>query len=250
MVSGGSLDKTKFMAAKIYPKRGGPDGERVTNRKIRVAIVDDHPLCRDGLRLALQQDSRFEFTGEAENREAALKLILQQKPDVTVLALDSSGIDGLEITSVLKAKKSATRLVILTATSDEQVFNKALSLGIGGYVMKKNGPEEILNCVAAVAQGKTYVCPTLTDFLLRRRSHVEFVGTRRPGIGALTASERRILKHIAHGKTSKTIAAELSVSRRTVESHRASISYKLQLKGPNSLLQFAVEHRDALDHLT
>jgi len=240
------------MAAKIYRKHIGPTSksDKQTNGKVRVAVVDDHPLCRKGLRQAIQEDARFEFAGEADNGPAGLELILEQKPDVAVLDISPAGVDGLEIAGILKTKKCATRLVILTVLNDEKLFNQALNLGIRGYVLKKSGGAEILSCVAAIASGDAYVSPALTDFLLRRRSHIEFLEMRRPGLENLTSAERRILRHVAQGKTSRTIASELSISRRTVESHRTSISSKLQLKGPNSLLQFAVENRDALNHLT
>jgi DNA-binding NarL/FixJ family response regulator len=238
-------------AKKIHRDNRDPvvDASPPMNR-IRVVVVDDHPLCRKGLHQILQDDGRFEFAGEANDNESGLKMIFQEKPDVAVLDVSPSGVNGLEMAGVLKAKKSATRILILTAISDERLLNKALSLGITGYVLKMNGASEVLNCVAAVAAGKAYVSPSLTDFLLRRRTGVEFLERRRPGLEGLTAAERRILKDVAQGKTSKAIAAELSISQRTVESHRTSISSKLQLKGPNSLLQFAVEHRDALNHLT
>ncbi len=221
----------------------------VASVRIRVVVVDDHPLCRKGLYQAFHDDSRFEFAGEATDRETGLALILQQKPDVAVLDVSVPGVNGLEMAGLLKATKSSTQLVILTELNDEATFNKALSLGINGYVLKRSGAVEVLNCVASVAAGKAYVSPALTDFLLRRRNGAEVLGRRQPGLDGLTAAERRILRDIARGKTSKIIAAELSISRRTVESHRTSISSKLHLTGPNSLLQFAVEHRDALNHL-
>jgi DNA-binding NarL/FixJ family response regulator len=223
---------------------------RPAKGRIRVAIVDDHPLCRKGLRLAILEDTRFEVVGEADHSEAALKLILQHKPDVAVMDVNLSGISGLEVAGILKAKQSKTHLVVLTVLNDEKVFNRALNLGIRGYVLKKNAAAEILSCIAAVARGEAYVSASLTDYLLRRSSRVESLTTHQPGLESLTAAERRILKRIAQGKTSREIAAELFVSHRTVESHRVNISAKLQLKGPNNLLHFAVEHRDALNHLS
>jgi DNA-binding NarL/FixJ family response regulator len=133
---------------------------------------------------------------------------------------------------------------------DEQAFNQAMNLGIKGYVLKENAAEEILNCIASVADGDAYVSPSLTGFLLRRRNRTDTLAGKTPGLDDLTTAERRVLKAIAQKKTSKAIAAELFISPRTVESHRANISAKLSLKGPNSLLQFAVEHRDALNQLT
>jgi DNA-binding NarL/FixJ family response regulator len=202
------------------------------------------------LRQVILSDSRFELSGESADGEDALQLIQKTKPDVAVLDVNLPHMSGLEVASVLQAKGSKAGLVILTMLKDEQAFNQAMNLGIKGYVLKENAAEEILNCIASVADGDAYVSPSLTGFLLRRRNRTDTLAGKTPGLDDLTTAERRVLKAIAQKKTSKAIAAELFISPRTVESHRANISAKLSLKGPNSLLQFAVEHRDALNQLT
>jgi DNA-binding NarL/FixJ family response regulator len=124
-----------------------------------------------------------------------------------------------------------------------------MNLGVKGFVLKENASDEIIKCIVSVAAGEPYVSPSLTSFLLRRRNRAEALAARKPTLSDLTTAERRILKGIAQKKTTKEIASELFISPRTVESHRANISTKLLLKGANSLLHFALEHRDALDHL-
>jgi DNA-binding NarL/FixJ family response regulator len=218
--------------------------------KIRVMIVDDHPLFRQGLRQAVGGDSRFEVVGEAEDGQVALERILELRPEVAVLDVNLPTLNGLEIAGALRAKKSKVNLVILTMLKDEQAFNKALNLGIHGYVLKENAADEILNCIAAVSRNEAYVSPSLTDFLLRRRSRAESLASHKPGLEDLTVAEKRILKRVAQGKTNKEIAAELFVSPRTVESHRSNICEKLELTGANRLLQFAFENRDALNQLS
>ncbi len=217
--------------------------------RIKVVIIDDHPLFRQGLRQVILSDSRFELVGEADSGEAAVQLIERLRPDVAVLDLNLPGLSGLEAANLLRARKSKTGLVVLTMLKDEQAFNQAMNLGIKGYVLKENAAGEILNCVASVAAGEPFVSPSLTSSLLRRRNRVESLASHTPSLDDLTTAERRVLKAIAQKKTTREIAAELFISPRTVESHRANISTKLQLKGPNSLLQFAVEHRDALNQL-
>jgi DNA-binding NarL/FixJ family response regulator len=215
----------------------------------RVVIVDDHPLFRQGLRHAIERDSRFEVTGEADQGKAAMELILKVKPDVAVLDVNLPGMNGFELVGLLKAKRCAARIVILTMLKEEQALNTALNLKVDGYVLKENAAAEILNCIASVAGGQSYVSPSLTGFLLRRRSRAELLAQKRPGLEDLTVAERRILKRIAGGKTTKEIATEFFISPRTVESHRANICDKLELTGSNRLLQFALENRDALSHL-
>jgi DNA-binding NarL/FixJ family response regulator len=212
-------------------------------------IVDDHPLFRQGLRQAIGGDSRFEVVGEADNGQAALDRILEFHPDVAVLDVNLPGLSGLEVAATLRAKKLRVSLVILTMLKDEQAFNKALNLGIHGYVLKENAADEILNCIAAVSRNEAYVSPSLTDFLLRRRSRAESLASHKPGLDDLTVAEKRILKRVALGKTTREIAAELFISPRTVETHRANICEKLELIGANRLLQFALENRDALNQM-
>jgi len=218
-------------------------------KKTRVVIVDDHPLFRQGLKQAIEGDERLELSGEAGDAEAALDLILALKPDVIVLDLNLPQMNGFDLITVLRSKGSAAAFVILTMLKDEHAFNTALNLRVNGFVLKENASAEIINCIVAVASGESYVSPLLTDFLLRRRSRAEVLAKKRPGVEDLTMAERRILKRIADGKTTKEIAAEFFISPRTVDSHRAHICDKLEISGTNRLLQFALQNRDALSHL-
>ncbi len=217
--------------------------------KTRVVIVDDHPLFRQGLRHAIEGNPRFEVAAEAGRCETALDLILQEKPDVAVLDVNLPDMNGFDLVRALRRKKCTVPIVILTMLKDEQAFNTALNLKVSGYVLKDNASAEILNCIEAVANGDSYVSPSLTDFLLRRRSRAEQLARKQPGLDDLTVAERRILKRIADGKTSREIATEFFISPRTVESHRAHICEKLDLSGSNKLLHFALENRDSLKHL-
>jgi DNA-binding NarL/FixJ family response regulator len=236
------LASTNKRNPELQPGLNGSEAKR----KFRVIIADESPLCLMGLRVFLDEDERFEIIAEAENGEEALQAILEHQPDVAVLDGSLPGISGFEVAGLLKARDCAVNLVIFAAQKDEQLFNQAISLGIRGYLLKRNSAAEVLNCVAAVASGEAYVSPLLTDFLLRRRSRADALGRQQPGLGQLTITERRILQRIALGRTSRQIAMECGISPRTVDSHRAHICEKLGLSGSNRLLQFALEHRDAL----
>jgi len=214
--------------------------------RIRVLIVDDHPLFRQGLRQLVENDARFEFVGEAGDGPSALQFIGREKPDVAVLDVNLPGLSGLEIARQLQSRRSTTRVVILTMFKEEETFNRALDLGVFGFVLKENAVQDILNSLVAVAKGEHYLSPTISSYLVRRRGRAETLASERPGLDNLTKAERRILKLIAEKKTSRTIAAELFVSPRTIEAHRANICAKLDLRGSHSLIQFALEHRSAL----
>jgi DNA-binding NarL/FixJ family response regulator len=211
-----------------------------------VLIVDDHPLFRSGLRQVIETDSRFEVVGETGDGEAALQFIQGKKPDVAVLDVNLPRLTGLEIARKLQDKRSSTRIIILTMHKDEETCNRALDVGAKGFVLKENAVEEILKAIAAVADDGHYLSSTISGYLIRRRSRAEALAAKKPGLDDLTKAERRILKLVAEKKTSRAIAAELFISPRTVEAHRANICAKLALTGSHSLLQFALENRSAI----
>jgi DNA-binding NarL/FixJ family response regulator len=217
--------------------------------KIRIFIVDDHPMFRQGLRQTIEGDPRFELIGEAEDGESAIKSIKTLQPDLAVLDINLPNISGLDVAAKLREAECPTRLVVLTMLKDEPAFNRAMNIGVQGYLLKESAVTEIVSCLISVAADTAYVSPALSGFLLNRRDRRTALSTHLPGLNDLTMAERRILKRIADKKSSKEIAAEFNISPRTVETHRANISDKLELKGNNSLLQFAIENRDALSGL-
>lgn len=211
-----------------------------------VLIVDDHPLFRQGLRQLIQTDARFTLAGEAGDGAEALAFIERQKPALAVLDVNLPTLSGLEVARQAQAARLPTRLVVLTMFKEEETFNRALDLGVLGFVLKENAVQDILASLVAAARGEHYLSPTISSYLIRRRGRAEKLAETRPGLDQLTKAERRILKLVAGKKTSREIAAELFVSPRTIEAHRANISQKLGLRGSNSLLQFALEHRSSI----
>ena len=209
-------------------------------------IVDDHPLFRSGLRQVVAGNPEFELAGEAGDGEAALKLIQEKRPDVAVLDVNLPGLTGLEIAQRLHNKRSPTRIILLTMHKEEDMVNRALDFGAKGFVLKENAVEEILKAITAVAGGGHYLSSSISGYLVRRRGRAESLAAKKPGLEDLTKAERRILKLVSEKKTSPQIAAELFISPRTVEAHRANICSKLELHGSHSLLQFALENRSSL----
>ena len=214
--------------------------------RIKVLIVDDHPLFRQGLRQLVEADHRFELVGEAGDGRSALQLIMEKKPDIAMLDVNLPIMSGLEVARSLQEKRSSTHAVILTMYKEEETFNRAVDLGVKGFVLKENAVQDILDCLVAVAAGQHYLSPTISGYLIRRRGRAEELAVKKPGLDDLTKAERRILKLIAEKKTSREIATELFISPRTVEAHRANICDKLELRGSHSLLQFALENRASL----
>ena len=216
---------------------------------MRLFVADDHTLFRQGLIRILADDPAIEVVGEAGDGEEALQALRTAQPDVALLDVSMPGRDGLEIAQAAQREGWPTAIVILTMHNDEAFLNRALDLGVKGYLLKDNAVTELLDCLKAVVRNQYYVSPILSAFLIRRRARTDALLAQNPGLEHLTDTEKRILKHIAENKTSREIADDLFVSYRTVQTHRANICTKLGLKGHHKLLQFALEHKSSLASL-
>ena len=135
---------------------------------------------------------------------------------------------------------------MLFRSKEEELINRALDFGVNGFVLKENAVEDILDAIVTAAAGEHYLSPSVSGYLVRRRNRAETLAAHKPGLDDLTKAECRILKLISGNKTSREIAAELFISVRTVEAHRANICAKLDLHGSHRLLQFALENRSSL----
>jgi len=214
--------------------------------QITVIIADDHPIFRKGLRQVIEDEPAIKVLAEAEDGEAALRKTEELKPNVAVLDIDMPKMDGFEIARAIRKEKMPVEIVFLTMHKDEDVFNAALDLGVKGYVVKDSAAIDIVGSIKAVAAGQHYLSPSISAFLLKRRSKADSLVEEKPSLKHLTTTEQRVLKSIAENKSSREIAAEMFISYRTVENHRANICNKLNLHGSNALLKFALEHKSQL----
>ena len=213
---------------------------------IRLLIADDHPLLAAGLRQVIATDPRLEIIAEAADGAAALALLTADQPDVAVLDIEMPELTGFALLRQLRARRISTAVVFLTMYRDEEMFNEALDLGALGYVLKDSATTDIIGAIRAAAAGQPYISPAISAYLFNRATRSTTLTQQLPGLNDLTPAERRVLKLIAENKTSKEIGAELFISYRTVENHRANICQKLSLKGSHSLLKFAFQHKSAL----
>jgi DNA-binding NarL/FixJ family response regulator len=213
---------------------------------IKIVIADDHPVFRQGLRQVIESDPLLEVAGEASDGASAIEQVEKTGADVAVLDVDMPNGDGLEVARALKRKQLPVRIIFLTMHKNERFLNAALDLGVKGYLLKDSVVTEIIASIKAVSAGEDYVSPALTGYLINRSRRAASLIEEKPAVARLTATERRVLALIAEYKTSKEIAAELFISPRTVEQHRANISEKLGLRGSHSLIKFAAEHKSDL----
>jgi DNA-binding NarL/FixJ family response regulator len=215
----------------------------LTEKRIRIVMADDHPIVRKGLRLSIEEFEGIEVVAEAGDGKAALEQIQQLKPDLAILDVDMPKLDGLEVARELRKLELETRVIFLTLHTDVDFFNAAFEAGGRGYILKDSGSEDIVAGIRAVASGQMYVSPGMTHVLVNGRS-AKAESAKRHGLDLLTPSERKIMKLIAEGKSSKEIGEEIGIHYRTVENHRTNICRKLEIEGANALLRFTLQHKD------
>lgn len=215
-------------------------------RELRILIADDHPIFRQGLRLVIGAQPDLAVVAEASDGEQAIERVRQGGIDVAIVDVTMPVKDGFGVAREMRDRRLSAALVFLTMHRDEHYLNAALDLGVPGYVLKDNAATEIVDCVRAVSAGGQYISPTLSSSLLRRRDRAASLAAERPALDQLTPAERRVLRLVADGLTSRAIAAQLGIGIRTVEHHRTNVATKLELRGSHALVKFAVKHQSEL----
>jgi len=214
--------------------------------EIRILIADDHPIFRQGLRAVIEKQRGFTVVAEAANGDHALDHLRTGEITVAVLDVTMPVKDGFAVAREARAQRLPAALVFLTMHKDEHVLNAALDLGVRGFVLKDTAATEIVDCVRSVAAGGEYISPTVSSFLIRRRAGAATLAQQMPALDQLTPAERRVLRLIADGLTSRDIAAQLGIGVRTVEHHRNNVAVKLELRGSHALTRFALKHQSDL----
>ena len=211
---------------------------------IRVFIVDDHTLIRDGLRALLAAEPLFEVVGEADNGQVLLDQLPTVATDVVLLDLNMPVLDGLATTHRLREEYPHLRILLLSMMTHERTIGEALAAGAHGYVLKNADKYEVVAALQGVASGKRFLCSeiglALLDKLLLQEPRPPAPGTS-PGV-SLTHREREILQLVASGLTNQEIADQLFTSRRTVESHRQNLLEKTGVRNTPALVKYAMEH--------
>jgi two-component system, NarL family, response regulator NreC len=208
--------------------------------KIRVLLVDDHTLLRGGLRALLGYYDDIEVVGEAQDGKEALARVSELRPDIVLMDIVMPGMNGLEATKLIHEQYPMTRIIILTQHEDRRFVLSLYQVGASGYVLKRALETDLIAALRTVAQGGTFVDPTLAMAVLPK--------TRRTGEGqttlaaSLTPREHEILVQIVRGKTSAQIAASLFLSGNTVEWHRTNLMNKLGIHKATDLVRYALDN--------
>ena len=198
---------------------------------VRLVIVDDHPLVRDGLRARLSVVPGLEVIGEAASGDAALELAAALMPDLMLVDVGMRGMNGIELATQLRLRHPGIRVLMLSMHDNREYVLSAIRAGARGYELKESPTEEILSAISAVCAGGNYFSAQISNLVLR------------PGatnVPQLTAREHEVLLLLAHGRSNKLVARNLDISVRTVETHRLSLRRKLGVDSPSELLKVAV----------
>lgn len=208
--------------------------------KIRVLVVDDHTIVREGIRLLLEGSPDIEVVGEAAEGKAALSEVRTLQPDVVLMDITMPGMSGLEATRQIKAQWPEVQVLALTMHENEEYFFQILHAGASGYVLKGASSAELLSAIRAAARGDVFLHPSLARKLVGDYLRRVGVGEEQPSFDRLTPREKEVLTLIAEGYTNREIAERLVISPSTVQTHRARIMEKLNLQNRTELIKYAI----------
>jgi two-component system response regulator NreC len=216
--------------------------------RIRLLVADDHPVVRAGLRTLLGAQPDMEVVGEADDGTTAVALACALEPDVVVMDITMGEMNGTRATREIKQRLPHTKVLVLTMHDNEEYLRQMLELGATGYVLKQAADTELAVAIRAVHRGEVYLYSSFTKVLLGDMANEE--GGDEPrhtdSLQMLSQREREVLRLVAMGYTNRQIADQLYLSVKTVETYRARVMHKLDLRSRAALVRYAL-HRGLLD---
>jgi two-component system response regulator NreC len=217
--------------------------------KIRLLVVDDHPVVRAGLRTLLSTQHDMQIVGEAQDGAAAVERALELKPDVVVMDITMAGMNGMVATREIRRHLPQTKVLVLTMHEDEEYLRQMLEAGASGYILKQAVDTELVVAVRAVQRGEVFLYSSFTRILLgdlAQQQEADDERAQKNGYKLLSPREKEVLRLVALGYTNQQIADELFLSVKTIETYRARLMEKLNLKNRSALVRYALR-RGLLD---
>lgn len=215
--------------------------------KIRVMLVDDHSLCRSGLKELLEHRGGMSVVSTTGDPNQVVPLIREHKPQLLVLDLRLAETDGLSVLRMIRADGCDVPVVILTMSDSEDDMSAALRAGVKGYLLKDMDPEEVIDAIGRAARGEMVVASAM----MLKFAQILHTGPKGSAMGDLVATlterERQVLDHVASGQSNKVIARELDISHNTVKLHVRHIMDKLNLRSRVEAAVFSFEYRSSAD---
>jgi two-component system nitrate/nitrite response regulator NarL len=208
-----------------------------SKEKIRVLVVDDHPVVRKGLQACLAKQERLKIVGEAADGDEALQKALSLSPDVVLMDVSMPRRDGLAVTQALRKESPKIKVLILSVHNKREFIFRIIEAGAHGYVSKEASPEELLRAIESVIDGETFFSPEVAQAALNQLVNN---GGKKETLAQLTNREREVLVLIAEGQSNKEIANRLGIGVRTIETHRERIMRRLNIHSVAGLTKFAI----------
>jgi DNA-binding NarL/FixJ family response regulator len=208
---------------------------------IRIVIVDDHDLMREGIRALLEKDPLFEIVGETGDGQDAIRLVTQLRPDIVLMDVHlPGGIGGLEATEAIVKDCPEVKVVILTQYENREYIRRALRVGARGYLLKRSVAAQLKEAIKTVHAGERYLHPAAAGELMDLVTSGRSIEDDEDDYDRLTSREKQVFKLLAEGKTSRDIAKYLTISLKTAMTHRANLMEKLNMHSRSELIRYAI----------
>ncbi|MBR2401680.1 MAG: response regulator transcription factor [Lachnospiraceae bacterium] len=209
------------------------------NNEIKIMIADDHAIIREGIKNLLEFDGKIKVVEQASNGEECLELLKEKDVDVLLLDVNMPKKNGLEVLEALRNKGSNIKIIILTVHNEIEYLERAMDLGVNGYILKDSSSAELINAIERVSDGENYIQPDLIPALNAKLIHRD---NDREKLEAVTKRELQALILVAKGYSNKDIAMELNISERTVKNHLSSIFKKIEVDDRTQAAVFAIKN--------
>jgi len=213
-----------------------------TAKKIKVLLVDDHKIVRDGIKVLLQDEIDIEVIGEAENGKHALEKLTELTPDIMIVDINMPVMNGIECSRVVAKTYPSVKILALTMLNEQEHIKNMIAAGAGGYILKTSGKSELLDAIKTVVSGENYFSDEVKNIIMmnmvKKKSHVSKIsGERIP----ITSREKDVLGYIVKEFTNQEIADKLFISVRTVDAHRRNLLEKTGSRNTAGLVKYAIE---------
>lgn len=209
------------------------------NKEIKIMIADDHAIIREGIKNLLEFDGKIKVVEQASNGEECLEILKEKDVDILLLDVNMPKKNGLEVLETLRNKGSNIKVIILTVHNEIEYLERAMDLGVNGYILKDSSSAELINAIEKVSDGEKYIQPDLIPALNAKLIHRD---NDREKLEAVTKRELQALILVAKGYSNKDIAIELNISERTVKNHLSSIFKKIDVDDRTQAAVFAIKN--------